>query len=52
MPPTRDTGDPRVAAFLWIKEPGGSDGDCRGSPSAGQFMPDYALGLAKATKSS
>ncbi len=51
-PPTRNTGDPRVAAYLWIKEPGDSDGDCRGSPSAGDFMPDYALGLAKATKSS
>jgi endoglucanase len=52
IPPTRSTGDPRVAAFLWIKEPGDSDGDCRGSPKAGDFMPDYALGLAKATKSS
>ncbi|MDT7744118.1 MAG: endoglucanase [Actinomycetota bacterium] len=51
-PPTRQTGDPRVAAFLWIKQPGGSDGDCRGAPDAGDFMPDYALGLAKATKSS
>jgi endoglucanase len=51
-PPTRDTGDSRVAAFLWIKEPGDSDGDCRGSPSAGDFMPDYALGLAKASKNS
>ncbi|MCD2193054.1 glycoside hydrolase family 6 protein [Actinomycetospora endophytica] len=51
-PPTRKTSDPRVAAYLWIKEPGDSDGDCRGSPSAGQFMPDYALGLAKAAKSS
>ena len=51
-PPTRNTGDSRVAAFLWVKEPGGSDGDCRGSPNAGKFMPDYALGLAKATKSS
>ena len=50
-PPTRDTGDSHVAAFLWVKEPGASDGDCRGSPRAGVFMPDYALGLAKATKS-
>jgi endoglucanase len=51
-PPTRNTGDPRVAAFLWVKEPGGSDGECRDSPNAGDFMPDYALGLAKATKDS
>ncbi|GAA4842796.1 glycoside hydrolase family 6 protein [Actinomycetospora corticicola] len=51
-PPTRSTGDPRVAAFLWIKEPGDSDGECRGGPKAGDWMPDYALGLAKAAKSS
>ncbi len=51
-PPTRRTGDSRVAAFLWVKEPGASDGNCRGSPDAGDFMPEYALGLAKATKSS
>jgi endoglucanase len=51
-PPTRDTGDPRVAAFLWVKEPGDSDGECRGGPKAGDWMPDYALGLAKAAKSS
>src|ERR1700712_567597 len=51
-PPTRDTGDSRVAAFLWIKEPGDSDGNCRGAPRAGDFMPDYALGLAKASKKS
>jgi endoglucanase len=50
--PTRDTGDPRVAAYLWIKEPGNSDGTCRGSPSAGVFMPDYALGLANAANNS
>ena len=49
-PPTRSTGDPRVAAFLWIKEPGASDGNCRGAPPAGDFMPDYALGLAQASR--
>ena len=36
-----------VAAFLWVKEPGDSDGDCRGAPSAGDFWPQYALDLAK-----
>lgn len=51
-PPTRNTGDPRVAAFLWVKEPGDSDGECRGAPKAGEWMPDYALGLARAAKSS
>lgn len=48
-PPTRDTGSPQVAAFLWIKEPGDSDGECRGAPSAGDFWPQYALDLARNT---
>ncbi|PVZ10963.1 glycoside hydrolase family 6 protein [Actinomycetospora cinnamomea] len=48
-PPTRDTGSPRVAAFLWVKEPGDSDGDCRGAPPAGEFWPQYALDLARNT---
>ena len=48
-PPTRDTGSPRVAAFLWVKEPGDSDGDCRGAPAAGEFWPQYALDLANNT---
>ena len=48
-PPTRDTGSPQVAAFLWVKEPGDSDGDCRGAPSAGDFWPQYALDLARNT---
>jgi len=39
--------DPALAvAFLWIKEPGASDGDCRaGEPKAGVFWPDYARRL-------
>jgi endoglucanase len=48
-PPTRDTGSSRVAAYLWVKEPGDSDGDCRGAPAAGQFWPQYALDLANNT---
>ncbi len=48
-PPTRDTGSPRVAAYLWVKEPGDSDGDCRGAPAAGEFWPQYALDLARNT---
>ncbi len=44
--PTFDTGEDRVDAYLWIKRPGESDGSCRpGEPPAGQWMPDYALGL-------
>ena len=35
-----------AVAFLWIKEPGASDGDCRaGEPKAGVFWPDYARRL-------
>lgn len=45
--PTTDTGEPALDAFLWIKRPGESDGECRGGPSAGQWWPEYALGLAR-----
>ncbi|GAA4590342.1 glycoside hydrolase family 6 protein [Actinoplanes octamycinicus] len=45
--PTTDTGRPRVDAFLWIKNPGDSDGACRaGEPAAGTWWPAYALDLA------
>jgi endoglucanase len=47
--PTTDTGDPLVDAYLWVKRPGESDGDCRGGPKAGEWWPEYALGLARAT---
>ena len=45
--PTATTGSPLVDAFLWIKRPGESDGQCNGGPSAGSWWPDYALGLAR-----
>jgi endoglucanase len=44
--PTLNTGEKNVDAFLWIKPPGESDGNCNGGPSAGTFWADYALGLA------
>jgi len=45
--PTRTTGRPLVDAYLWIKRVGESDGTCRtGEPRAGQWWPEYALGLA------
>ena len=48
--PTTETGQPRVDAYLWIKRPGESDGACRpGEPVAGQWWPEYALSLAKAS---
>lgn len=50
-PPTTDTGRPGVDAYLWIKNPGESDGECgRGEPRAGEFWLPYALGLARAAR--
>ncbi|MFG2649369.1 glycoside hydrolase family 6 protein [Streptomyces sp. NPDC048436] len=49
-PPTDKTGDALLDAVLWIKRPGDSDGPCRGGPAAGQWWPDYALGLARNAK--
>jgi endoglucanase len=60
--PTLDTGIPLVDAYLWIKIPGESDGECtrglgptgtvdpewgRVDPAAGQWFPDMALQLAQ-----
>ncbi|GAA0271232.1 glycoside hydrolase family 6 protein [Cryptosporangium japonicum] len=41
--PTTATGDAKVAAYLWVKRPGESDG-CSGA--AGQFIPDTAYDLS------
>lgn len=49
-PPTTDTRDERLDAYLWIKRPGESDGPCRGGPAAGTWWPEYALGLARSAK--
>lgn len=45
--PTAQTGNSLVDAFLWLKTPGESDGNCNGGPSAGVWWPDYAIGLAQ-----
>ena len=46
--PTTDPGLPLVDALLWVKRPGESDGACRpGEPAAGQWFPEYGLGLAQ-----
>lgn len=46
--PTTNTGLPLVDALLWVKRPGESDGACRpGEPEAGQWFPEYGLGLAE-----
>ncbi|MVO84697.1 endoglucanase [Streptomyces sp. p1417] len=47
--PTTGTGDDLVDAYVWVKRPGESDGTCRGGPQAGQWWPEYALNLAKAS---
>jgi len=63
IPTTADTGNPLVDAYLWIKIPGESDGECtRGlgasgetvdpewgiiDPAAGDWFPEMALGLAQ-----
>ncbi|MER6528443.1 glycoside hydrolase family 6 protein [Streptomyces sp. NPDC001508] len=50
-PPTTKTADPLADAYLWIKRPGESDGECKGGPKAGNWWPTYALKLAKASTS-
>lgn len=45
--PTADTGDPAVDAFLWVKRPGESDGECAGGPAPGIWFPDRAFELAR-----
>ena len=45
-PPTTSTDLPRVDALLWIKQPGDSDGTCRGGPPAGEWWPEAAQDLA------
>lgn len=45
--PTGVTGEAGVDAYLWIKQPGESDGTCNGGPAAGIFWTDYAIGLMR-----
>ncbi|MCX5090496.1 glycoside hydrolase family 6 protein [Streptomyces sp. NBC_00365] len=47
--PTTKTADPLVDAYLWVKRPGESDGECKGGPKAGEWWAEYALKLAKAS---
>ncbi|MDT0572835.1 glycoside hydrolase family 6 protein [Streptomyces sp. DSM 3412] len=47
--PTTKTADPLVDAYLWVKRPGESDGECKGGPKAGEWWPEYALDLARAS---
>jgi endoglucanase len=46
--PSTSTGQRKVDAYLWVKEPGASDGTCRaGAPPAGHWWPEYALQLVR-----
>jgi len=46
--PTTHISDPLADAYLWIKTPGGSDGQCQaGDPPAGTFMPALAEAMAQ-----
>lgn len=46
--PTTQTDDPLADAYLWIKTPGESDGNCHaGDPTSGGFFQSYATGLAQ-----
>jgi endoglucanase len=46
--PTTTTGHPLVDAFLWIKQPGESDGTCGGGPDAGTWWSEIAIELSRA----
>jgi endoglucanase len=46
--PTTRTRQRKVDAYLWVKQPGASDGSCRaGAPPAGHWWPEYALQLVR-----
>ncbi len=49
-PPTTDTGNPQLDAFVWIKNPGESDGTCQGGPEAGQWFHERAVEMARNAK--
>ncbi len=50
--PRLNPGPAGIDAYLWIKDPGASDGACRGGPPAGQYWPAYAAALAQPGTSS
>jgi endoglucanase len=44
--PRLDPGPAGIDAYLWVKDPGASDGPCNGGPAAGRYWPQYAVDLA------
>lgn len=49
-PPTTATASPLCDAYLWLKKPGESDGECNGGPKAGEWFHKQALELARNAK--
>lgn len=47
QPPTTNTGEELCHAYLWLKRPGESDGECNGGPRAGVFWLEMALRMAE-----
>lgn len=45
--PTTTTHQPLIDAYLWVKTPGESDGECKGAPAAGQWYQAYAEELIR-----
>jgi endoglucanase len=43
------SGAGHLDAYVWVKPPGESDGDCNGGPPAGQFWPERTMELAAAS---
>ncbi len=43
--PSTNTGEELVDAYLWVKPPGESDGNCNGGPNAGSWWQEYAFDL-------
>ena len=49
--PSASTASTHCDAYLWVKHPGESDGDCHtGDPYSGHWWNDYALGLVQRSK--
>ncbi len=46
--PTTNTNHPLIDAFLWVKQPGESDGTCNGGPRAGNWWNEMAVELSRA----
>jgi endoglucanase len=44
------TEPPGLDAFVWVKRPGESDGECKGGPAAGQWFQARAVEMARNAK--